>query len=142
MSSAVSEVTFLGVSPRAPSKDGKPAPSAANMPGWKVLSAAIKDIVETSGIPVAVIAEKTNLTRQYVYSMMNGTCNPSMDKIEAVMEAAGTSFHTWMDENALYGKDRTLHTQIQLLLNRKGIDAIALRRTIEGLIALSSDAAK
>ena len=118
--------------------DTKPGPSAINMPGWKIMSRAINDAVESSGLSVQLIADRASLTRQYVYSMMSGTCNPSMDKIENVMKAAGTSLEEWLSDKSFYGRDKRLHDQVQHILNQKGLNAAALRRTIEALASFEA----
>lgn len=139
MPGPVSEITFAAMPVRSGTK---PAPSALNMPGWRILAAAIKDAVDTSGLTVQLIADRSGLSRQYIYSMMEGTCNPSMDKIEAVMKAAGTSLSAWLDDKSSYGRDKRIHDQVQLILNQKGLNAATIRRTIEALVSLSANSSE
>ncbi len=137
MPEAIKEITFVGM-PRKHDESVKPAPSAVNMPGWRSISEGLKDAIESSGMPVTVIAERTQLTRQYIYSMMNGTCNPTMDKVESVFKAIDLSFKDWIEDRSLYGRDKKLHDQLQFLLNQKGITAVTIRTTLEALMSLQS----
>jgi hypothetical protein len=132
------EIVFVGMARRKDS-NGNPA---AEMPGWLTIAAAIKDAVETSGLPVSVIAKKADISRQHLYSMMAGTTNPTVDTIEAVMKVAGTPLQTWLDDKAMYGRDKRLHDLVQHILNERGTNAVALKRTIEGLAALMAHQAE
>lgn len=95
--------------------------------------------MSASGLPVNVIAERTGLTRQYIYSMMKGTCNPAIDKVEKLFDATGNDFSKWIDDRSMYGRDKRIHDQIQMLLNQKGLNAATLRNTVEALLAYSAD---
>lgn len=134
----ITELTFVGMGRR---KDSNGSTTTPEMPGWAVIAAAIKDAVDTSGVPVPVIAERADMSRQYLYSMMAGTCNPTMDKVERVMNATGTTLKDWLDDKAMYGRDRRLHDQVQHILNERGTNAVALKRAIEALVVYTSDQA-
>jgi transcriptional regulator with XRE-family HTH domain len=107
----------------------------ADLPGWKMISAALEDVVSTCGIPVETLAERIGVTRQYVYAMINGKCNPTVDKIEPLFNAAGVSFAVWLDDKAYYGRDRRFHDKVQTILNQRGANAIALRQIVAALHA-------
>lgn len=103
------------------------------------MSGAIADAIAASGLPVQVIADRSGVKRQYIYLMKKGKCNPTMDAVESVMKAAGTNLADWLNDKATYGRDKRVHDQVQLILNQKGLNAVALRRSIEGLLSLSAN---
>lgn len=118
---AIAEITFMGMPKR------KPAPSAPITPGWKALSEGMAEVVENCGLSVQAIATRAGLSRQYVYEMISGKCNPTIAQIESVFKAADMPLDRWLTDRALYGRDKPLHDKVQSILDNKGQRAVALR---------------
>ena len=108
--------------------------NATNMPGYKIIAQFIDDLVESCGIEINTLAERAGLTRQTIYDVRKGLTNPSIDKIERIMRACGTSLAEWLDEKSFYGRDKRFHDRIQLIINRKGIDATTIRKMARALL--------
>lgn len=125
MSAVISEITFVGVKPK---KEHTPPP---NMPGWRIMSRALKELVETSGLSVTQVAKSANMSRQHLYDIMSGKANPTMEQVEAAFRAAGTSLDIWLEDRMMYGRYKGFHDKVQTILNNKGRREIALRVIVE-----------
>lgn len=106
--------------------------------GSRILLTALRDLMTSSGLPVAEIAKKTGLTRQHLHMLKRGEGSPSLDSIEKIFAACDDDFGEWFKENAAdrYGRDKALHDQIQALLNQKGDIARLVRGSLRAYLTL------
>lgn len=125
MSTAISEITFVGVKPK---KEHTPPPQ---MPGWRIMARALKDLVDNCGLSVTEVAKAANMSRQHLYDIMAGKANPTMEQVENAFRATGTSLDIWLEDRMMYGRDRGFHDKVQTILKNKGRREIALRVIVE-----------
>lgn len=101
------------------------------------------DYMVEEGLDFSEIMEKSNISRNYFYNIVNGDRNPGRDKIIALCIAAGMDYQKInralkiAKEGVLYPKDErdariiiavnngiTSVTEINLILDREGLELI------------------
>jgi probable addiction module antidote protein len=50
---------------------------------------ALKDVIDAKGEPVQGIASDADISRQHLYRLLNGTGNPTLETLSAVLQAVG-----------------------------------------------------
>ncbi len=107
----------------------KPPAESSN---WKYLADLLAEAVRNSGLSVIRIAKDSGTSRQYIYELMKGIGNPSVDQLVRIFDATGTSLERLLQEKSFYGRDKKFHDKVQLILNEKGTRAVALKVIVEG----------
>lgn len=127
---------IIRISSPVMAKGRKPEPT----PGRKLIAEAFKAAVDASGLSIQLIAQRAGVSRQYVYKVRAGDANVSIAIIEAVFDAVQVPLHVWIEDRSFYGRDKLYHDKIQLILNRKDAQSLALKTTVDALLALVSQA--
>ncbi len=96
------------------------------------LTNLLAEAVRNSGLPVQTVADRGGMSRQYLYDMMKGNANPTLDVLIAAFEATGTPLERVLDDKALYGRDKPFHDRVQTILNKKGPRGVALKVIVNG----------
>jgi len=102
--------------------------------GTRMILEALANAIKTSGRSVAQIADRGGFARQYIYQVLAGNTNPTLDTIERLFEACDDDFADWLVAD--WGHDKVVYKQLQQVLEARGELAIAARATLQGWVNL------
>lgn len=105
--------------------------SKPNMTARKTIGDILTQIIQRSGVPVAEISERVQVSRQHLYRVQKGADNPTIDLIANIFEACHTSLDEYLRRQSEYGADRQIHNDLQEILDYGHRHAVTVRSVIE-----------
>ncbi len=111
---------------RVVTSDGDGGPGSG-----KILTVLLAEAIRNSGLSMETVADRADMSRQYLYSIISGAANPTIEMLGKAFEATGTPLERLLDDKALYGRDKLFHDRVQSILNQKGTRAVALQVIVD-----------
>ena len=107
---------------------------AKHREGTRMIIEAVRNCIKTSGRTISEVAQKGGFARQYLYQVLNGKTNPTLETVERIFAACDDQFSDWLQPE--FGHDKELLIQFQQVLDAKGELGRAARTTLEGWLKL------
>ena len=110
--------------------------------GSRIIITALRAAIKDSGRTVQQIADAMGVKRQQIHKLIAEDQNLTLSTIEAIFNACGESFGEWLDDRSHYGRHKSVHEQLQKLLNKKGDTARRTRDTLDAYMTHSAQQEK
>ena len=106
--------------------------------GTRMIIQGLKQCIRDSGLSITEIAKRGGVTRQYIHLVLRSSTNSTFETVERIYEACDASFGDWLKDTISdrYGRNRTIHDQVELILGAKGDYGRMMRNFVAAVLAL------